>query len=189
MKFFNKRKGLAPRSRRLFSGFTLIELLVVIAIIGILASIIMVSLSSARAKGRDAKRVADIRTVQLALEEYYNDNGYYPTTLSALAPTYIASVPTDPNNNGAAYFYSAYNAVPSTNCVGSNKAIRYHLAAAMESNNSTNAALGQDADFAYSPAGSQTCTGSTADFNGNAPACVGTTPAGLGSDNCYDQTN
>ena len=54
-------------------GFTLIELLVVIAIIGILASVVLASLNSARKKGRDARRVADIKQVQLALELYFRD--------------------------------------------------------------------------------------------------------------------
>jgi type II secretion system protein G len=177
MKLFYKTKG-----------FTLIELMVVIAIIGLLASIITVSLFSAQAKGRDAKRVADVRTIQLALEEYYNDNGNYPATLSAIAPTYIAALPTDPSNSSQ-YLYSAYNSVPSANCVSSNKPVKYHLAAVMESTAATNAALNQDADFAYSPPGSSVCTGTTADFNGLAPSCVGTTAGSASADNCYDVTN
>jgi type II secretion system protein G len=59
-------------------GFTLIELLVVMAIIGVLASVTLASLNSARAKANDAKRLGDIRSVQNALELYYNDNGNYP---------------------------------------------------------------------------------------------------------------
>lgn len=69
--------------RKTQKGFTLIELLVVIAIIGILASIVVVSLSSARGKARDARRVSDVRSVQKALEFYYNANAEYPTSCGA----------------------------------------------------------------------------------------------------------
>ena len=48
-------------------GFTLIELLVVIAVIGILASVILVGVASFRGKGRDARRVSDVRQLQNAL--------------------------------------------------------------------------------------------------------------------------
>ncbi len=61
-------------------GFTLIELLVVIAIIGILASIVLVSLNGARAKARDARRLSDLRSVEKALELYYASNDTYPTS-------------------------------------------------------------------------------------------------------------
>lgn len=59
-------------------GFTLIELLVVIAIIGLLASVVMASLNSVRAKGRDAKRKADFSQIVRALELYYDTYGRYP---------------------------------------------------------------------------------------------------------------
>ncbi len=167
------------------AGFTLIELMVVIAIIGILASIISVSLSSSRAKGRDAKRVADIRTLQLSLEQYYNDNSSYPATLSALAPTYISVIPKDPKDNTTSYLYSAYNSVPSATCTTTNKPVRYHLAAVMEIDSTGNSVLNQDSD--YNSGISTVCSGTTPDFNGLAASCVGTTAAV--ADNCYDVTN
>lgn len=66
-----------------FRGFTLIELLVVIAIIGILASIVLVSLTGARLKSRDGQRLAELKEMQKALELYYSTNGRYPITTCA----------------------------------------------------------------------------------------------------------
>lgn len=85
-------------------GFTLIELLVVIAIIGILSSVVLASLNSARQKGRDARRISDVKQIQLALELYYDANGTYPTGVygtTLTTPGYISAVPTDPSDNTA----------------------------------------------------------------------------------------
>ncbi len=68
-------------------GFTLIELLVVIAIIGLLASVVLLSLNSARQKSRDAKRLADVRQIASALELYYNDCQSYPLTATVTLTT------------------------------------------------------------------------------------------------------
>lgn len=64
-------------------GFTLIELLVVIAIIGLLSTLSIVALNQARARSRDARRIADVKQIQTALEMYYNDMGNYPASLTA----------------------------------------------------------------------------------------------------------
>ncbi|RTK95911.1 MAG: type II secretion system protein [Neisseriaceae bacterium] len=103
-------------------GFTLIELLVVIAIIGILSSVVLSALNTARARGRDAQRLADIHEVRKAIELYYSANGSYPSTGSlntvymdpgcirtptapdqitsdwvpGVTPTYIKQLPRDP---------------------------------------------------------------------------------------------
>lgn len=59
-------------------GFTLIELLVVIAIIGMLSSIVLASLNSARSKARDARRIADLNSIATGMELFYGQTGRYP---------------------------------------------------------------------------------------------------------------
>ena len=116
-----------PNKKR---AFTLIELLVVIAIIGILATIAVVALQNARAKARDARRVADVKQAQTALELFFNDKQRYPTSEefnagsifststingSEVKTTYMAIIPHPPTpvdgscstSTAAAYGYSA----------------------------------------------------------------------------------
>lgn len=99
------------RRNKLQQGFTLIELLVVIAIIGLLASVVLLSLNSARAKSRDAKRLSDVRQLVSALELYFNDYNTYPTAggLDDLVPSYIGLVPTYPTPDDCGGSINTYN--------------------------------------------------------------------------------
>lgn len=63
--------------QKLHKGFTLIELLVVIAIIGILASVVLASLNSARDKGADAAIKSNLNNARGQAALYYDDNGDY----------------------------------------------------------------------------------------------------------------
>jgi type II secretion system protein G len=139
---------IAKHTSKTPSGFTLIELLVVIAIIGLLASVVLLALNGARAKSRDAKRVADIRQMATAMELYFNDNYSYPTAgagvLSAagigqpnLMPNYIGKMPVAPTpadstscqgatNGGNGYYMYANNTTNTT----SNYIITFCLGAA-----------------------------------------------------------
>lgn len=62
-------------------GFTLIELLVVVAIISLISSMGIATLSETRGAARDAQRISEIRQIRIALEQYYNDHGRYPSEI------------------------------------------------------------------------------------------------------------
>lgn len=65
------------RVRYLDSGFTLVELLVVVAILGILTSVVLVSLSTANTRAKDGAVQADVVSIRDQAQLYYNDNGGY----------------------------------------------------------------------------------------------------------------
>lgn len=116
------------------NGFTLIELLVVMAIIGLLFSIILASLNSARMKSRDARRLADLNAIRLALSNFFDDNARYPTNAEGLSRLGSASapncngqpcmpgVPKDPSDNVNYPYYQCSNAL-------------YHIGANLEDPN------------------------------------------------------
>ncbi|OGL94761.1 hypothetical protein A2348_04355 [Candidatus Uhrbacteria bacterium RIFOXYB12_FULL_58_10] len=60
-------------------GFTIVELLVVVLIIGLVGTLAAIAVNSARSKQRDASRLSNVRQVQSALENYFNQSNAYPS--------------------------------------------------------------------------------------------------------------
>jgi type II secretion system protein G len=140
------------RSRK---GFTLIELLVVISIIGLLSTLAVVSLSSARQKARDAKRVADIKQMQSALDLFAVDANGYPGVAAetAMGPgtdiacigsagfagavadcgtPYMQNVPANPSPNGIDYTYETYSDIVQSSTCTDDVCVSYGIAFGLE---------------------------------------------------------
>jgi len=106
----NLYNRVAQRRRRGQGGFTLIELLVVIAVLAILAAIVIFNIVGVANRGAKSACDSDVKTVQTAMDAWYNDNGLswgtnYPAgtyhTVASIGsefapaqPRYIHQVPT-----------------------------------------------------------------------------------------------
>ncbi len=143
-------------------GFTLIELLIVIAIIGLLATLAIVSLTTAQQKARDAKRVADIKQLQNAVELYFSENpGGYPTVdpdnttqvawtdFTALIDEYMTQIPVPPDPTTESYTYYWDNGSDD-----GHDADAYYLSAVLEDtgNSALNGSVDGDQAMSNSPA-------------------------------------
>lgn len=171
------------RTTKSGAGFTLVELLVVIAIISILATLLLLQLGVARAKARDAKRIADVNQVRSALELFFDDNGRYlnnndAATIGSLKPAYLINIPRDPIAPGCTDAYVG-TVAGAFNCYGyawtgtATTPARMQIWAELEQRNVN--ALNNDTDINSTGWSGAVMVGAT-------EACVNTTP----SDCIYD---
>jgi len=154
------------KSEQQNKGFTLVELLITVAIVGILSAVVLTSMSGARNKAKDGRRISDIKQIQLALELYYDVNSAYPEDNGTQGTLYLEvdgkkpldsylKISYDPDGDENKYFYWS---------TGQD----YHLGAVLQEYNTL---LDEDDD-------------SSLGFEGNSSDCAG----GAGEEKCYDVT-
>ncbi len=174
------------RMNKYKKGFTILELLVVIAIIGVLSSIVLVSVQNSRAKARDAKRVEEMKSIQAALEIYRSNVGTYPaiadssitesTALAAALSTYIPSISND-------FVYTGLSTSGVVAACGG-----YHLAIALEN---SHVVLASDRDQSSRNGSVLAATaayrcGQAGGINGSDAGTSTNCASNAGAPNCYD---
>jgi prepilin-type N-terminal cleavage/methylation domain-containing protein len=165
-------------------GFTLIELLAVIAIIGLLASAVIAAVGTARAKARDAKRIAEVKEIRNALNMYNEMRNTYPSTTPEsfvgedAAIKYLASIEgggylrNAPVGFGGVeeYFYRGIKA-DGTECTATGEVCTsFIVGVVLERQNSS---MEKDSDKVLGT------------FDGTSSDCLGT----AGTEYCYDVSN
>lgn len=120
-------------------GFSLIELVVVVSILAILAGVLVPRVTNHMMSARDARRLADVKTIRNAVEQFYMDKGLYPAAkqngsyggwdvshdgnfIPELRDKgYLEEMPTDPVNDSTYHYrYYVYNK-GSYGCKGTTK--------------------------------------------------------------------
>lgn len=118
--------------RRLAKGFTVLEVLIVLAVFGLLVTLAVLSLNSARARTRDAQRLSDISVLRNGLSMYFSEKATFPVTAglflgqpganadvftsdgfvardAARPPIYLNRVPMGPTANEYYYYHGGPN--------------------------------------------------------------------------------
>jgi general secretion pathway protein G len=100
-------------------AFTLVELLLVLVILAVLAAIVVPKFAGRSQQARETAAQSNISSMEIALDSFEVDNGYYPTDLQDLVSEpndtkdwrgpYIKEVPFDPWGNAYIYEYPGKN--------------------------------------------------------------------------------
>lgn len=126
-------------SKSFSKGFTLIELLVVIAIIGILSSVVLASLNTARGKGADAAVKANVNNIRAQAELVYDNNSSYAGVCTD--PNVVKGVSAAASASGATWTSTAQN-VAGLTCTSA--AGTWMVSAPLKSNNLGGPTTGTD---------------------------------------------
>jgi len=97
------------------SGFTLIELLIVIVVLGILAAIVVFSLTGVSGQSKQAACTSDAKSVEIAADAYQASTGGWPTAIDLLTPSYLHALPGTANGYSISLSSSTVQvAIPAT---------------------------------------------------------------------------